>query len=214
MIATVVHLPVLRCDSPAGIYLRVSRRGYDTELAARSVGPAEHPGMLSVHDVIRISYPIAGACPPLITTGGAGKLPPHPFACTHVQIDETRRAVLPRAPRLLEQQKGICFLCNQPMIAGDAASDALGPPNLHHVIPASRGGRGLPANKVLTHVKCNGQYGNREPAPVHLDKLVEIFGRHAALATVYLWLARYPAPVAAGKRKLHAILTDWSKANG
>ncbi len=207
MIATIVHIPVLRCDSPAGVILRVSRQGYDTEQAARAITPAEHPGMLSVHDVIRVSYPVSAVQPPLVTAK-LQRLPGAvPISYSHVQIEETRPAKMPGPPKLIEQQKGICFLCNQPFLADQPT------PNLHHVIPASKGGRGLPANKVLTHIDCNGKYGNREPTPAHLDLLLEIYGRHAALATVHLWLARYPDPTPS-KRKLHSILTEWSKANG
>lgn len=210
---TVVFLPVLRCDGPTGPTLMLSRQGHDSEESARKVDLAQHPNMLGLHAVIRVSYPIAQDCAPLITERPVLGTP---AAARSLGIDTTRRADLPRPPTLAESQHGICFLCNQPMLPADEtgrAADELGAPNLHHVIPASKGGKGLPANKVLTHVKCNGQYGNREPTLLHLDKLLEIYGRHAALATVHLWLARYPQP-SAGKRKLHAVLTDWIKRNG
>lgn len=192
MIPTVVYLPVIRRDCGG---LLVSRRGHDSDYAARGIArDAAHPDLASVFDVIRVSYPVA--------MEGAALITAH-----HAELNASHRgAVLATGPRLAALQNGICFLCNRPMLTDDGA------PNLHHVIPASKGGRGLPANKALTHVACNGDYGNREPTPVHLDKLLEIYGRHATLATLHLWLARHPEPPLR-LRKLHAILIQWIEAN-
>ena len=55
---------------------------------------------------------------------------------------------------LAEKQKGGCYYCSRPFSLPDCA------PTVDHKIPTSRGGRGLPRNKVWACLDCNKSKGD------------------------------------------------------
>lgn len=58
-----------------------------------------------------------------------------------------------------------CWLCKQPVDKTLRGTTNLGAPEIHEIIPVSRGGSPYTlANCTLTHRRCNQWIGNRTPA--------------------------------------------------
>ena len=82
--------------------------------------------------------------------------------------------------RLYDQQKGLCFICDEPMHP-EPYVKFTNPHgwNLDHLTPRALGGVDRTANIVLTHVKCNSRKGHRHPTREEFRKYRKIFQRHA-----------------------------------
>lgn len=74
------------------------------------------------------------------------------------RLKEIRQATVisRRRARMWEENEHICYLCGFPI--ADIHDS-----NLDHVIPRSRGGKGLDNNMRLTHQWCNTRKGNSLP---------------------------------------------------
>jgi len=64
--------------------------------------------------------------------------------------------------RLYAIQRGLCALCNQPMLpvefTGAVKPDAA---TFDHILAKSKGGRWTPSNLRLAHKRCNTERGNK-----------------------------------------------------
>lgn len=76
----------------------------------------------------------------------------------------TLPADVERLTRLFLAQRGLCFLCNEPMLYAMASQMKKNPRryNREHVVPQSKGG-GAGKNIVLSHAGCNRKRANTLP---------------------------------------------------
>lgn len=82
--------------------------------------------------------------------------------------------------RLWELQRGLCWICRDPMDPSLPENHPKGP-SRDHLTPASRGGKGLSANMLWAHKRCNEERGNRtsltrDEALRHLRRVPSLSG--------------------------------------
>lgn len=75
---------------------------------------------------------------------------------------------IPLRDRLFEQQKGLCWICAEPMI--EHLRDHPLSATIDHLVPLGNGGRNSPRNKLLAHKDCNSERGCAPNPPVPLSR--------------------------------------------
>lgn len=93
---------------------------------------------------------------------------------------------IPLRDRLFEQQKGLCWICCEPMIPYLREHPLAA--TIDHLVARGNGGRNSPRNKLLAHQDCNQERGCAPNPKVSLSrfraqqisKLNLIYSRRAA----------------------------------
>jgi 5-methylcytosine-specific restriction endonuclease McrA len=87
-------------------------------------------------------------------------------------------STLPLREILWKQQKGLCYLCHEPMIFELRPPHPLGL-TVDHIVPRASRGSTKQHNKLLAHLDCNAAKANKQPPMLSRGVKLRDFRTHA-----------------------------------